>query len=129
MGSFIDGLPMGMNIKSLSRATKLISNPSAILDNENIIKNNLVLKNKDLVMKISSSEMINATSNSFRSALMKKPKYLSYNGDIYANRNEGSDYVKIKEGNFESDENFTRYNLSNSKNKRFSHSCSDVDNE
>jgi phage repressor protein C with HTH and peptisase S24 domain len=111
MGSFIDGLPMDMNIKGLKRASTLINNPYSVNKNSGVIRNNLVQKNKDL-LKVVSDNQIEMHNGKFQTNRNSKEKYLVYNNEVYSKGVDGN-YAKTFEGKFETDENFTRYNLSN----------------
>ena len=111
MGSFIDGLPMDMNIKGLKRASTLINNPYSVNKNSGVIRNNLVQKNKDL-LKVVSDNQIEMHQGKFQTNRNSKEKYLMYNNEVYSKGTDGN-YSKTFEGKFETDENFTRYNLSN----------------
>jgi len=107
MGSFIDGLPLDINIRFAKKATQLKN--SGI--NQAEMQINLLSANQDLMPKVKGVNSVD--KKGLEAKAMKKP-FVTYEGNIYVNidtNKPGTSYIRFNNGKFDSDENFTAYNV------------------
>jgi len=107
MGSFIDGLPLDINIRFAKKATQLKN--SGI--NQAEMQINLLSANQDLMPKVKGVNSVD--KKGLEAKAMKKP-FVTYEGNIYVNKDTnkpGTSYIRFNNGKFDSDENFTAYNV------------------
>ena len=108
IGSFIDGLPMDINIKMLRNITKFKNNPNYINDYKGEIANNLILANQDLFNQVKHADIKKVIDDKTITLNKDKGVFVSYEDNIY--RKTGDVYKKFNKGKFEADNNFVAYN-------------------
>jgi hypothetical protein len=101
IGSFIEGLPMDLNINALALASDLLRSKSARAEIKEELRANLYAKNKSLLPVVKSIQP-NSTNK----------KVVVFEDKIYVRTNEKEAFIKLPIGKFDADENFTAYNVS-----------------
>jgi len=101
IGSFIEGLPMDLNINALALASDLLRSKSARAEIKEELRANLYAKNKSLLPVVKSIQP-NTTNK----------KVVVFEDKIYVRTNEKESFIKLPIGKFDADENFTAYNVS-----------------
>lgn len=113
IGSFIDGMPTDLHVKSLVDTTKLINNPSLLSSMEREIAANLIGKNSDLVKVVTDKSIVENKYLPANEIILKDDKYklVKYNDVIYTRIGQSTKYSKFNLGKFETNNNFTAYNI------------------
>ena len=114
IGSYIEGLPMDINVMSLDLASKIIKSPSKLESLKKEIKVNLMVANKGMLMNFNSVGVLNKYSGAKKLATVNDIVYEKVkrttkdkNGNDIITEN----FVKANIGKFEADNNFTAYNV------------------